>query len=81
MKNIIAVTSGKGGVGKSSVSVNLALALQAQGTRCGYFRDADIYGPSNPHMLGAPHQRLTPDNQHITPVKAHGGYLQTRSVS
>ena len=72
MKNIIAVTSGKGGVGKSSVSVNLALALQAQGARVGIL-DADIYGPSIPHMLGAPHQRPTsPDNQHITPIKAHG---------
>ena len=72
VKNIIAVTSGKGGVGKSSVSVNLALALQAQGARVGIL-DADIYGPSVPHMLGAPHQRPTsPDNQHITPIKAHG---------
>ena len=72
MKNISAVTSGKGGVGKSSVSVNLALALQAQGARVGIL-DADIYGPSVPHMLGAPHQRPTsPDNQHITPIKAHG---------
>ena len=72
VKNIIAVTSGKGGVGKSSVSVNLALALQAQGARVGIL-DADIYGPSIPHMLGAPHQRPTsPDNQHITPIKAYG---------
>lgn len=72
VKNIIAVTSGKGGVGKSSVSVNLALALQAQGARVGIL-DADIYGPSIPHMLGASHQRPTsPDNQHITPIKAHG---------
>ncbi|WP_443090769.1 iron-sulfur cluster carrier protein ApbC [Basfia succiniciproducens] len=72
VKNIIAVTSGKGGVGKSTVSVNLALALQAQGARVGIL-DADIYGPSIPHMLGAPDQRPTsPDNQHITPIQAHG---------
>jgi len=52
--------------------VNLALALQAQGARVGIL-DADIYGPSIPHMLGAPHQRPTsPDNQHITPIKAYG---------
>ena len=72
VKNIIAVTSGKGGVGKSTVSVNLALALQAQGARVGIL-DADIYGPSIPHMLGAAYQRPTsPDNQHITPIHAHG---------
>lgn len=72
VKNIIAVTSGKGGVGKSTVTVNLALALQAQGARVGIL-DADIYGPSIPHMLGAASQRPTsPDNQHITPIQAHG---------
>ena len=72
VKNIIAVTSGKGGVGKSTTSVNLALALKAQGAKVGIL-DADIYGPSIPHMLGAPHQRPTsPDNQHITPIKAYG---------
>ena len=72
VKNIIAVTSGKGGVGKSTTSVNLALALKAQGAKVGIL-DADIYGPSIPHMLGAADQRPTsPDNQHITPIKAHG---------
>ncbi|MDO4626199.1 MAG: iron-sulfur cluster carrier protein ApbC [Pasteurellaceae bacterium] len=72
VKNIIAVTSGKGGVGKSSVTVNLALALQAQGARVGIL-DADIYGPSIPHMLGVPNERPTsPDNQHIVPIQAHG---------
>ncbi|TCJ98535.1 ATP-binding protein involved in chromosome partitioning [Volucribacter psittacicida] len=81
VKNIIAVSSGKGGVGKSSVTVNLALALQAQGARVGIL-DADIYGPSIPHMLGATDQRPTsPDNQHIIPIEAQGifsnsiGYL------
>lgn len=78
VKNIIAVTSGKGGVGKSTTSVNLALALQAQGARVGIL-DADIYGPSIPHMLGAKDQRPTsPDNKHITPITAHG--LQSNSI-
>ena len=83
VKNIIAVTSGKGGVGKSTASVNLALALQAQGAKVGIL-DADIYGPSIPHMLGAADQRPTsPDNQHISPIKALGldsnsiGYLMS----
>lgn len=72
VKNIIAVTSGKGGVGKSTTTVNLALALQAQGARVGIL-DADIYGPSIPHMLGAADQRpISPDNQHIVPIQAHG---------
>ncbi|MGY4677115.1 iron-sulfur cluster carrier protein ApbC [Pasteurella sp. P03HT] len=71
VKNIIAVTSGKGGVGKSTVSVNLAIALQKQGARVGIL-DADIYGPSIPHMLGVADQRPTsPDNKHITPIQAH----------
>ncbi|QIW16476.1 Fe-S-binding ATPase [Pasteurellaceae bacterium RH1A] len=78
VKNIIAVTSGKGGVGKSTTTVNLALALQAQGAKVGIL-DADIYGPSIPHMLGAAHQRPTsPDNKHISPVLAHG--LQSNSI-
>lgn len=78
VKNIIAVTSGKGGVGKSTTSVNLALALQAQGAKVGIL-DADIYGPSIPHMLGAANQRpVSPDNKHITPIIAHG--LQSNSI-
>lgn len=78
VKNIIAVTSGKGGVGKSTTAVNLALALKAQGANVGIL-DADIYGPSIPHMLGAADQRPTsPDNKHITPVVAHG--LQSNSI-
>ncbi|OOS00317.1 Fe-S-binding ATPase [Haemophilus paracuniculus] len=78
VKNIIAVTSGKGGVGKSTTAVNLALALKAQGTKVGIL-DADIYGPSIPHMLGATDQRPTsPDNQHITPIEVYG--LQSNSI-
>lgn len=74
VKNIIAVTSGKGGVGKSTVTINLALALQAQGAKVGIL-DADIYGPSIPHMLGAQQQRPTsPDNQHIVPIQTYGLY-------
>lgn len=81
VKNIIAVSSGKGGVGKSTTAVNLALALKAQGAKVGIL-DADIYGPSIPHMLGTTNQRPTsPDNKHIMPIEAHGlfsnsiGYL------
>ena len=78
VKNIIAVTSGKGGVGKSTTAVNLALALKAQGARVGIL-DADIYGPSVPHMLGAQDQRPTsPDNKHITPIEVFG--IQSNSI-
>ncbi|OBW95524.1 sodium:proton antiporter [Gallibacterium salpingitidis] len=78
VKNIIAVTSGKGGVGKSTTAVNLALALQAQGAKVGIL-DADIYGPSIPYMLGAEGQRPTsPDNQHMVPIVAHG--LKSNSI-
>ncbi|QLB20341.1 Fe-S-binding ATPase [Vespertiliibacter pulmonis] len=83
VKNIIAVTSGKGGVGKSTTAVNLALALKNQGARVGIL-DADIYGPSIPHMLGATDQHPTsPDNKHIVPIEAQGifsnsiGYLMS----
>lgn len=81
IKNIIAVSSGKGGVGKSSTAINLALALQAQGAKVGIL-DADIYGPSIPTMLGTEKQQpLTPDNKHMSPIMAYGlasnsiGYL------
>lgn len=81
IKNIIAVASGKGGVGKSTTSVNLALALQAEGAKVGIL-DADIYGPSQPMMLGvADEQPESKDQKTIEPVVAHGlpsmsiGYL------
>src|SRR5580698_2835695 len=72
VKNIVAVASGKGGVGKSTVAVNLALAWAAQGARVGIL-DADIYGPSQPLMLGLTGQRPSaPDGKHIKPLTAHG---------
>jgi ATP-binding protein involved in chromosome partitioning len=70
--NIIAVASGKGGVGKSTVAVNLALAWAAAGARVGLL-DADIYGPSQPLMLGLTGQHpASPDGKHIEPLLAHG---------
>ncbi|MBK6597395.1 MAG: iron-sulfur cluster carrier protein ApbC [Proteobacteria bacterium] len=72
IRNIVAVASGKGGVGKSTVAVNLALAWAAQGARVGIL-DADIYGPSQPIMLGLEGQRPTAlENKRIIPLKAHG---------
>ena len=65
IKNIVAVASGKGGVGKSTVAANLALAWAAQGARVGVL-DADIYGPSQPLMLGLAGQRPTSvDGKHL----------------
>ncbi|MFT4048148.1 MAG: iron-sulfur cluster carrier protein ApbC [Solimonas sp.] len=78
IRNIVAVASGKGGVGKSTVSVNLALALVAEGARVALL-DADIYGPSQPRMLGADAARPTsPDGKRMNPVPALG--LQTMSI-
>ena len=72
VKNIIAVASGKGGVGKSTTAVNIALALSAGGANVGML-DADIYGPSQPHMLGVPDERPEVlNNNTILPIKAHG---------
>ncbi len=72
IKNVVAVASGKGGVGKSTVAANLALAWAAQGARVGVL-DADIYGPSQPLMLGLAGQHPTsPDGQHIVPLNNHG---------
>ena len=72
IKNIIAVASGKGGVGKSTTAVNLALALKAEGAKVGVL-DADIYGPSQPMMLGVKdEQPVSHDQKTFEPVKAHG---------
>ena len=78
VKNIIAVASGKGGVGKSTVAANLALAWAAQGAKVGVL-DADIYGPSQPRMLGLSGQRPTsPDGKSLQPLVAHG--LEVMSI-
>lgn len=77
IRNIIAVASGKGGVGKSTVAVNLALALHAEGARVGIL-DADIYGPSQPRMLGSADKPTSPDGKHMNPIIAHG--LQAMSI-
>ncbi|HEX7374618.1 MAG TPA: iron-sulfur cluster carrier protein ApbC [Steroidobacteraceae bacterium] len=70
--NVIAVASGKGGVGKSTTAVNLALALALDGARVGLL-DADIYGPSQPRMVGLQGERpSSQDGKHIEPLVAHG---------
>lgn len=81
VKNIIAVASGKGGVGKSTTAVNLALALSAEGARVGIL-DADIYGPSQPMMLGIDVTKVgkpeSTDGKTIEPMRAHG--VQASSI-
>jgi len=78
IKNIVAVASGKGGVGKSTTTINLALALSRQGARVGVL-DADIYGPSQPKMLGLDGQQpISKDGKSFEPLEAHG--LQANSV-
>ena len=68
---IIAIASGKGGVGKSTVASNLAVALARQGRRVGLL-DADIYGPSQPKMMGVSKRPASPDGKNIEPLVAHG---------
>lgn len=68
---ILAVASGKGGVGKSTVSANLACALAAEGRRVGLL-DADVYGPSQPRMLGVSGRPASPDGKTILPLRNHG---------
>ncbi len=77
IKNIIAVASGKGGVGKSTTAVNLALALSMEGATVGML-DADIYGPSQPRMLGVSGQPESSDGKSLEPMVAHG--LQAMSI-
>ncbi|NOT16064.1 MAG: iron-sulfur cluster carrier protein ApbC [Methylotenera sp.] len=77
VKNIIAVASGKGGVGKSTTSVNLALALAAEGATVGLL-DADIYGPSQPQMLGISGRPESLDGKSMEPMQAHG--IQAMSI-
>jgi ATP-binding protein involved in chromosome partitioning len=77
VKNIIAIASGKGGVGKSTTAVNLALALVAEGARVGLL-DADIYGPSLPQMLGIEGRPDSADGKSLEPMEAHG--LEAMSI-
>jgi ATP-binding protein involved in chromosome partitioning len=77
IKNIIAVASGKGGVGKSTTAVNLALALSAEGARVGIL-DADIYGPSQPRMLGVSGKPESKDGKSLEPMNSY--HLQAMSI-
>src|SRR5690554_2121014 len=77
VRNIIAVASGKGGIGKSTTSVNVALALSRQGARVGLL-DADIYGPSVPIMLGVSEKPKSIENKMMAPVVGHG--IESNSI-
>lgn len=77
VKNIIAISSGKGGVGKSTTTANLALALATEGARVGVL-DADIYGPSQPTIMGVSELPMSSDGEHMEPVEQYG--IQIMSI-
>jgi ATP-binding protein involved in chromosome partitioning len=79
VKNIIAVSSGKGGVGKSTVAVNLAVSLALDGAKVGLM-DADVYGPNVPLMLGVAQQQPVVFNNKIVPIQAHGVKMISMAV-
>ena len=79
VRNIIAVSSGKGGVGKSTVAVNLAVALAQDGARVGLL-DADVYGPNVPLMLGVAQARPEISGNKLLPIRAHGVRLMSMAV-
>ncbi|HEV7701439.1 MAG TPA: iron-sulfur cluster carrier protein ApbC [Pyrinomonadaceae bacterium] len=79
VRNIIAVSSGKGGVGKSTVAVNLAVALAADGAKVGIM-DADVYGPNVPMMLGTGYGQPEIENNQLIPIEAHGVTMISMAV-
>src|SRR5919112_2410183 len=79
VRNIIAVSSGKGGVGKSTVAVNLAVSLARDGARVGLM-DADVYGPNVPLMLGVGDARPFVEGNKLVPTKAHGLKLISMAI-
>src|SRR5947207_14818460 len=79
VKNIIAVSSGKGGVGKSTVAVNLAVSLALDGARVGLM-DADVYGPNVPIMLGVDRERPEVDGNKLIPLEAYGVKLMSMAI-
>jgi ATP-binding protein involved in chromosome partitioning len=79
VRNIVAVSSGKGGVGKSTVAVNLAVSLTLDGARVGLM-DADVYGPNVPIMLGASDARPEVDGNRLVPIEAYGVKLMSMAV-
>jgi ATP-binding protein involved in chromosome partitioning len=79
VRNIVAVSSGKGGVGKSTVAVNLAVSLARDGARVGLL-DADVYGPNVPLMLGASRERPSVNGNKLVPIEAHGVRLMSMAV-